>query len=279
MICALKSSVFRYVKTGLLAKSLLFSFAMGLGIIFHTCLIDLYMFSFSRPRFLDNGFVILNINKLIYVVPFASALFCMILTGSDISYRSINNKIATGISKTKNYLAELAVSIFATVLSVLIAGLEFIIYSKTVPYKNNVIPDQMLIYAFIRVIIICVSFTTVYLLIQFFFSKKLFGLIISLLLVPALMSASSALITSLSEPYRSYVLIDAENETYEWHENPAYVGGIKRKVLQNVYESIPYRDDYLYEKYDHDSETTAAGAVILLSTAAGIMSVSRKELP
>ena len=99
MICALKSSVFRYVKTGLLAKSLLFSFAMGLGIIFHTCLIDLYMFSFSRPRFLDNGFVILNINKLIYVVPFA----IIILISLEIRhlYRWINKDSIT-VNQNKN---------------------------------------------------------------------------------------------------------------------------------------------------------------------------------
>ena len=69
MICSLKSSFYRFVRTGMLTKVLVFSALIGLAVIINTCLDDMMMYLIRRPRYVDNTFIITNVLKLVYVIP------------------------------------------------------------------------------------------------------------------------------------------------------------------------------------------------------------------
>ena len=284
MICALRSSVCRFVRTGLLAKVLIFSTVFALIIILGTCMDNLSMFVFSRPRFIDNNFILLNCMKLVLMIPFASAVFCSVFTGNDVSSRTINNKIATGISRFSIYLADFIVSFFATALSVVIAFFVFYIFAKLVPVKENVEINIEVLKIAGSMILICASFTSLFLAFQYFFSNRFLAVIISVLIIPGLMVSASGIRYMLEEPYRYYVKTDEETETYEWRVNKAYVGGTPRKILTYFNDANPYgsMEDSIgvIEQIPEESllqKNTAAGAVMILTTAAGLVSVKKKE--
>ena len=89
MISSLKSSLFRFFRTKLFLLVLGFSVVMGIAMVNNTCS-DMGEYFFARPRYFDSLFVITSIRKLVFVIPFGSAIFCTMFTGSDISFRSIN---------------------------------------------------------------------------------------------------------------------------------------------------------------------------------------------
>ena len=278
MICALRSSFFRLFRTGLFAKIILFSLLIGAVVIFNYCSHDLLMYVLRRPRYLDNTFIIGCILKLVYVIPFVSAVFCMMYTGSDISFRAINNRITTGISRVHIYIADLAVSVLSTLVSVAVMSLLFYVFAKTIPEKENVKINGYIAGLLFSVALICVAFAAVYTLMQFFLGNKFLGLVISLLIIPCLALSTEAVERKLQEPYRNSYVNEETGMSY-WDLNPNYAGGTERKLLTLYYNTSPYSFGFASEDKDYPEETAAAGVIVLLSTAAGVISIRKKEYP
>ena len=220
---------------------------------------------------------------LVYVVPFGTAIFSTIHTGSDVAFRSINNKIATGISRTQLFVSDLIVTLLATEVSVVIQCVIIYLYAKFAPMKQNVSITNHMINIMLCVMVICAAFCAVYVLIQYFSSNKLLALIISLLLIPALVVSSELIEMKLDEPYRLYQYEykdDEEPKVIGWEVNPEYVGGTAREVLTFVYNTSPYT--YRFAQADQSSlksETLASGIVFVVSTALGLVSINKKEYP
>ena len=81
---------------------------------------------------------------------------------------------------------------------------------------------------------------------------------------------------ALNNPYR-YSYEDKETGETKWSLNPNYVGGTARKVLTVLYESIPSSVYLIEENNISVYSVSGAGAVIVISTALGYLTVSRKE--
>lgn len=278
MRCALKSSLFRLFRTKLFFWIFVFSLAVGLGVFFNLCTDELDMYySLSRPRYFDTEHLILCLRNLIFVFPFGSAVFCMMFTGSDISSRTVNNKIVTGTPRIALFFADVIVSVLATVLSVVAYSAVLFIMLKFVPIKEAVEINSKVIQTVLHAAVISIAFTVFFTLLQFLFSNKLFGVIISMFLVPALMTYPSFAVRILAEPYR-YSYKDEDTGEIVWELNPEYISGNERKALTFSVEINPYYEVLIREP-DSTKTAVAAGAVIMLSAAAGVVSVSRKEFP
>ncbi len=276
MICALKSAFFRYRKTGLPIYVLIFSVVISMAVFFHVNSIVISFYYFSRPRYYDNTIVLYSLYYLMYAIPFLSAVCCMIFTGSDISDRTINNKVITGISRMAVYFADLVFNIISTAASLIICAIFIFVCAKVIPVRESVSIDAQIIEVFLYVTVVCLAFTTVFTLIFFFFSNKFFGIVISLLLLPCLSIGTQNIRNALNNPYR-YSYVDEETGETKWSINPHYVGGNARKVLTVLYETSPYTD-YISEEKDISAYSVCgAGAVIVISTALGYLTVSRKE--
>lgn len=276
MICALKSAFFRYRKTGLPIYVLIFSVVISMAVFFHVNSIVISIYYFSRPRYYDNKIVLYSLYYLMYAIPFLSAVCCMIFTGSDISDRTINNKVITGISRMAVYFADLVFNIISTAASLIICAIFIFVCAKVIPVRESVSIDAQIIEMFLYVAVVCLAFTTVFTLIFFFFSNKFFGIVISLLLLPCVSTCTGSIVNALNNPYR-YSYVDEETGETKWSINPHYVGGNARKVLTVLYETSPYTD-YISEEKDISAYSVCgAGAVIVISTALGYLTVSRKE--
>ena len=283
MIRALRSSFFRFFSTGLFIKSLIFSVILAFFQILRTCTEELGLFPFQQPRYINNTFIMMNMLSLLYVVPFGIAIFASIHTGSDIQFRSINNKIATGVSRTSIFFSDLIVTVLTAEFSILLQMVIFYLYARFVPVKSNISVSGVIINSTLCIMVICAAFSAVYVLLQIFSSNKLLALIITLLIIPALIVSTQLMKSKLDEPYRLYQYEEDENgesKVTGWTVNPNYIGGTPRTILTFVYDTSPY-SFYFFES-DKDSlktETEAAGIVFLTATALGVLSINKKEYP
>ena len=281
MIRALRSSFFRFFRTGLFFKSLIFTVVMALFLIFRTCTEDLNLMPFQQPKFINNTFVMTTMLTLVYVVPFGTAIFTTIHTGSDVSFRSINNKIATGISRTQLFLSDLIVTVLTTECSVVLQTVIICLFAIYAPVKQNVVINSRIINIMLCIMVICAAFCAVYVLLQYFSSNKLLALIIALLIIPALVLSTQLMEQKLDEPYRLYQYEYVEGEEPKvtgWEVNPAYVGGTSRELLTFIYNTSPYTYKFVSaDKSALKSETIASGIIFLASTALGLLSINKKE--
>lgn len=281
MIRALRSSFFRFFKTGLFFKSLVFTAVIAFFLIFRTCTEDMSLLPFQQPKFINNKFIITTLVTLVFVVPFGSAIFATIHTGSDVQFRSINNKISTGISRTQLFLADLIVTLLTTELSVVIQAVIICLFARYAPVKQSIRINSTIINIVLCIMVICAAFCAVYVLMQYFSSNKLLALIISLLIIPALVVSTQLVEMKLGEPYRLYQYEykdDEEPKVIGWEVNPEYVGGTSREVLTFIYNTTPYT--YKFANADKEalkSETIASGIVFVTATALGLLSINKKE--
>ena len=276
MRSALRSSFFRFFKTKLFLLVLIFAVVLGFGVVIDSLNNNVYETIFRRPRYLDNTFLFFSIAKISIIVPFASAIFCTNFTGSDIAFRSINNKISTGLSRTQIFVADYVVSVFSTLLTILIDLVIIFVTGKLAPVKSLIKINKQITGLILMVTIVCLAFTSVYMLFQYFFSNKLLGLIISLLMLPFIYCGTMYLEGVLSEPYRYTYTNEQTGETY-WETNPKYISGSARNTVNFIYTSSP-----VYSLASEDFETInnteiMAGAVWILSSAAGILAINKKE--
>lgn len=281
MIRALRSSFFRFFRTGLFFKSLVFTAVLAFFLIFRTCTEDMNLLPFQQPRFINNNFIMTTLVTLVFVVPFGTAIFATIHTGSDVSFRSINNKISTGISRTQLFLADLIVTLLTTELSVILQAVAICLFARFAPVKQSIRINGTIIIIVLCIMAICAAFSAVYVCLQYFSSNKLLALIISLLIIPALVVSTQLVEQKLNEPYRLYQYEYIEGEEPKvtgWEVNPAYVSGTSREVLTFIYNTTPYT--YKFANADKEalkSETIASGFVFLTATALGLLSINKKE--
>ena len=281
MIRALRSSFFRFFKTGLFFKSMVFSVIMAFMLIFRTCMEDMNLLPFQQPRFINNEFIVLNMLSLVYVVPFGIAIFASIHTGSDVQFRSINNKIATGVSRTQIFISDLIVTILSAECSILIQMVVFYLFAKFAPVKSNVTVPRFIINSTLSIMVICAAFCSVYVLMQYFSSNKLLALIITLLIIPALVLTTELAKQKLDEPYRLFQYEEDENgdsKVTGWTENPDYIGGTPRTLLTFAYNTSPYAFRFVEsDQVTLKTEAQASGIVFLASTVLGLVSINKKE--
>ena len=276
MISSLKSSLFRFFRTKLFLLVLGFSVVMGIAMVNNTCS-DMGQYIFARPRYFDSLFVITCIRKLVFVIPFGSAIFCTMFTGTDIFFRSINNKISTGTRRISIFLADAVTAVFATVLSIL--GSVFVIYvfAKTVPVKESVKINSVMVESLLKVTIICVAFVVLFSVFQYFLCNKLLAVMLSFVLLIVILTSVSLIDDLLQRPYRYSYTNEETGETL-WEINPGYVGGTARKALILAKETNPYYGA-MSDDPDSSKAVTAAGVSIIIFTAAGFVVISRKEFP
>lgn len=225
----------------------------------------------------------MNMLSLLYVVPFGIAIFASIHTGSDIQFRSINNKIATGVSRTSIFFSDLIVTVLTAEFSILLQMVIFYLYARFVPVKSNISVSGVIINSTLCIMVICAAFSAVYVLLQIFSSNKLLALIITLLIIPTLIVSTQLMESKLNEPYRLYQYEEDENgeaKVTGWTVNPNYIGGTPRTILKFVYDTSPYSFYFLEsDKVSLKTETEAAGIVFLTATALGVLSINKKEYP
>lgn len=284
MIRALKSSFYRFVRTGQIAKVLLFALLIVLfdALFFDSIFAYFYLGSIVRPRYMDNTWALLSISVLAISTPFWCGLFASSFVGKDISYRTVNNKITTGISRTQIYLADLIVAETATIISVITSSAFICLIDRFLPVKSGFTFDGRLAGAVLRSIIICMAFMAFYVLLQYFLGNQIMGLIISLLTIFAVFAGTSLIQGRLEQPYKTVVSYE-ENGEAVIGINRHYVSGVPRNILTFLVDASPTSEG-VYEIDEGDKivkigteEGICAVAVFVMSTSAGLVAINKKE--
>lgn len=274
MISALRSAFFRFVRTGLLAKTLVFAVLTGIISAFFVYLEFKGFYIIRRPRFIDNSFIVLCVLVLTYIIPFGIALFCSMFSGSEVTGRTINNKITTGISRIQIYIADMAVTFTAMLIYVVFTLASVILFSRIWAVKSNIQFDKIMIELFVRLLLMCAAYAAAFTLLQFFLSNKLLGIIITFAMIPSMILIPSLIRSELDKPYRNVIVNEETGENY-WSINPGYVGGTRRKVYEALYDASPYY--FSDDLSDFSAEIITSGSVLILSSALGALSVRKRE--
>ena len=272
---ALKSAFFRFFRTKLFIMVLIISVLIGAGIILDTGVLYITSDIFSRPRVIANDFLFYCILKQSVVIPVAAAVFCTKFTGTDISHRSINNKISTGMKRTHIFFADYIVTMTAVFMSIVINLLMFYAFARYLPLRSYIKINSQILGLVLQSILVCIAYVSLYLLVQYFVSTKLLALILSLLLMPAVYMGTFSLESILDQPYRKSVKNEQTEETV-WEINPYYVGGAARDVIDYVYRSSVFYE-LETENVESDKASVVSGVVIVLSSAAGLVAINKKE--
>lgn len=198
------------------------------------------------------------------------AVYNALFTGRSITDRTVKNMVVTGAKKTSVYLAEVLTSLLFTLSSFLIyTGMTLILFKN---YGRNEI-----LYSASAVVLWLIFFSAFYVLLNTYFSSKIFAVFFSMVFVFALMSIGSSLETKLDESrYQDSI----ENGYFKTiHKNPRYISGVKRDICSFLLDSNPYT---LMEDIPVKSELIKTAELTLpmtfISVLGGTMVFGRKEL-
>ena len=197
------------------------------------------------------------------------AVFTALFTGGSVSDRTFKNMIATGAKRSCVYLADILTTVIVT-----FAG--FLIYMGMAMIFFDICAADNILYSVTAVLFWLLFFCSLYVLVNTYFSSKIFAVFLSMIFIFAVMIIGSNLDLTLSEPKyasgkRDDILITIEN--------PHYISGSKREVYAFFSDSNPFSLQY----YTPNRETLIKTAELtlpltVLVTIGGAYAFSRKGL-
>lgn len=172
-------------------------------------------------------------------IGFFIAIFTSLHVGSDFSDRTINYKIISGYRRTKIYLSYLITCIieglmclFTYMFIILIFGLFFL--------EPSSLSTIEILKISIEVILLTISFTSLFTLLAVLFANKTLTVVISTIIVFGLSVLSFLMLEHLKEPeYINQNVISDNGPVLEITKNPKYLTGTKRKVYEVTNDILP----------------------------------------
>lgn len=197
------------------------------------------------------------------------AVYNALFTGRSITDRTVKNMVVTGARKTSVYLAEVLTSLLFTLSSFLIyTGITLILFKN---YGRNEI-----LYSASAVVLWLLFFSAFYVLINTYFSSKIFAVFLSMVFVFVLICLGASMESMLDEPVNTVSLIDGVEVS---QKNPRYISGVKRDICSFLLDSNPYT---LMEDIPVKSELIKTAELTLpltfITVLGGTIFFGRKEL-
>ncbi len=178
-------------------------------------------------------------------VPFmgiVAAIFISLFVGSEYSDGTIRNKLVTGHSRMRIYLANLIVCSIACVLVSLayIAGIIVVSSSK----GGELLTEMSVIALFLLCSIFAsAAFTSIMTMLAMLNSNKAGNVVVSMILALVLLVSSSYIYQRLGEKemYDNYVSVNEAGipTQVEQLPNPLYIDGTPRAVLEVINDLLP----------------------------------------
>lgn len=232
----------------------------------------------SSVKYMDYPFF----SQFIYN-PVILAGFIALHLGTEYSDGTIRNKLSTGHSRLAVYGANLCVSIFMTVLFVLVQMAVCLSIGLLV-FEPFQLPLEQVIAAAITACLTAVSSATIYTAMAMSIQNKAYSVITAAALSFAVMLIVSMLAGVLYAPEMVYEYTEktATGLTYgPLVPNPRYVRGTARSIAQWINDILP--QGQLYSVYSYDFDRCArwpllSGCVFLVSTLIGFTSFRKKDI-
>lgn len=172
-------------------------------------------------------------------IGFFIAIFTSLHVGSDFSDRTINYKVISGYNRIKIYLSYLItcimeglICLFTYMFIVFIFGLFFL--------EPSGLGTIEILKLFGEVILLTMSFTSLFTLLAVLFADKTLTVVISTIMIFGLSILSFLMLEHLKEPeYVNQTVITDNGVVVESVENPKYLTGTKRKAYELTNDILP----------------------------------------
>ena len=176
-----------------------------------------------------------------YIMPFfvIVAIVVSLLIGTEHSDGALRNKIAVGISKRDVYFANLIVLLsFSFFASLIYLG----VFSILMIGHTGTFPTYALVVSAVGFVLIALSYTVILVSVSMMISQRAVNAIVCMILVLATVFASYAIDDMLGHSEFIEIVTSVNNGNFETikEENPRYIGGVKREILQSIEWFIPY---------------------------------------
>ena len=207
-----------------------------------------------------------------------SAVFIYLLIDREKENGGWRNKVSVGVKRHWIFLSSWLVSV---VFSVIASSLEILAVRLCIKLMGRTgtklfkIPDTR---SCVLILFWTAAFASLFVLVDTYFSIKLFSLVLTLAMFYAFLTVGTALQGRLDIPYKEQVF-NEETEEYEMLENPKYVTGNTRKAFIFISDRTP--GDAFYGKvtkhvFKIHKETTIV--LLIAGAAIGVPAFKRKEI-
>ena len=271
MITVMKSSFFRIFRHPFIAAALLI-------LPFLLPFTDMLMTheSIRRGSMMSFGTIdpTVNYDVIIYLI----AIFTLLLIDPDKKNGGIRNKITSGTPRHMIYLGNLAVTcIYAVIASgmLFLSWKLFFIFTGDAGRKEYSVPETT---SCMVILLWDLAFACLFVLIEYYFSKRIFSAFLCLILLIGINCCGLYAENRLYEPYKLTKTDEVTGEEYK-ELNPKYVKGTKRKVFTYIDRNVPEKGiSSKIRKNTFKEQTETTLGLIIISTAAGVISFKRKDL-
>ena len=201
-----------------------------------------------------------------FVMPIFALLgvFIALSIGREYSDGTIRNKLIAGHTKGAIFVSEL-------ILNIISCSLIFVVYFGVfICLATYILPAMAFGDAVIVIIgyyLLNISFAVIFTVVSCLIPSRAIGVVVCMLLFVAMMVGSTQISFMLAQPEVTTIEHYDANENLidtEEHENPAYIGGAARIILQTLDNALPYGqlDTYLSYMmiYSHSPNPQAVAA-------------------
>ncbi len=226
---------------------------------------------------IDNGFF-----GCVLFVCIIMSVFCSLFIGTEYSDGTIRNKIIIGQKRDGIYLSNLITCSVVGLLMCVVFFVPFLIIG--IPLLGHFSADTKIILLFVlQTFILAVVFSSVFTLIAMHCHNKAIAVVICILLAFTLLFSGFILNAMLdaTETVGGYTM-DANGElVYNESPNPKYLDGMKRKIVQTVYDINPGGQAIqcvFMSAVNMERLPIYSLIIIILSAVAGVFFFRKKDL-
>lgn len=176
-----------------------------------------------------------------FIMPFFIILAVVIslMIGTEHSDGAFRNKISAGHSKGSIFLAHFIVSVvFSLVAALLYLGT----FSLLMIGHIRIFPTYALVVSALGFVLVSLSYTAILVSISMMISQRAVSAVVCIILVFATIFSIYVIDDALgqSEYIDITIVLEDGTEISNFEQNPRYIGGTPRKILENVELLIPY---------------------------------------
>lgn len=177
----------------------------------------------------------------VYIMPFfvMIAIVVSLLIGTEHGDGALRNKIVAGYSKGCIYFSNLIVFLtFSLAASLIYLG----VFSLLMIGHVGIFPAYALVISAIGFVLVALSYTVILVSLSLMISQKAVNAVVCFLLVLATVFAIYVMDDMLGHTEFIEIVTNINNGSFETirEDNPRYIGGTQRKILENIEWSIPY---------------------------------------
>ena len=270
------ANIMRMVKNKLFWLAIVFMSLVSIGFPIMNYMV---MIKNDFPLFIDNSFFMGTM-----FIGILLSIFCSLFIGTEYNDGVIRNKIIVGKNRIAIYFSNLLTCILAGILMCFVSLISCFIVGIPLlgAFQSEI---SVIIRLAICMLLLSVSFASIYTFITMIIPNKATSAVICLLTAFLFLGVSTYISARLNEPkvYDEYVYMNESGQmkTEKAEPNPNYVSGTKRELYEFINEFLPGGQSFKIAQMSSESPERLmiySIVIIVLTTGAGVWIFKKKDL-